>query len=183
MTEPRRRGLRLRHYDYASAGWYFVTVCTAGRVSLFGEIVRGAMQLNEAGRAIAEAWTALPARFPRVDVDAFVVMPNHLHGILAFEAHGEEVAGPPLGEVVGAFKSVTTVEYGRGVRAAGWSAYRARLWQRNYFEHVIRDERSLEQIRQYIIDNPLQWDLDHENPAATATPADRDAWDVSVGDE
>ena len=181
-----RRSVRLNGYDYSHAGAYFVTVCTQDRVCLFGEIVTGIMRLNEAGHMVCIEWDALVARFSGIDLDAFVVMPNHIHGIIVFptgRSVGAPLVGaqdptpnetmanrattrvaPTLGDVVGAFKSRVAVEYARGVKAIGWTAFDRRLWQRNYYEHIIRDEESLHRVRRYILDNPAQWARDRDNP-------------------
>ena len=147
-----RRSIRLPEYDYAGPGAYFVTICTQGRVCLFGEVVNHTMVPNDAGRMLQTAWDELPDRFPGVDIDAFVVMPNHIHGIIALTAPvgaplvgaqssaameiGVGTAGqgattrvaPTLGDVVGAYESLTTVEYVRGVKPMGWQAFPGRLW-------------------------------------------------------
>ena len=267
----RRKSVRLRGYDYSQAGAYFVTIVTQGRECLFGDVVGDTMQLNGAGRLARAAWEGLPRRFPGIGLDVFVVMPNHVHGIIVIDesvgaslvgaqdgddagmsergratmgiggmerattrvaptgsgdaacegadvfdesvgaslvgAQGGDDAGmsergraatgdggmerattriaptgcgddigererattrvaPTLGDVVGAYKSIVTVEYARGVRANGWRRFRGRLWQRNYYEHVIRDEREFHLAREYIVNNPLQWSLDRENPDA-----------------
>lgn len=180
----RRRSLRLKDYDYAQAGTYFVTVCTQNRECLFGEVVEGEVQLNEIGRMVASVWQAIPDHYPHVVTDEFVVMPNHMHGILFFDhpAVGAglvpalegsidpnrattRVAPTMLGDVVGAFKSRATVGYIQGVKNCGWPPFAGRVWQRNYYEHVIRNEDDLARIREYIASNPLQWALDRENPA------------------
>ncbi|NVO14050.1 MAG: hypothetical protein HXX10_08440 [Rhodoplanes sp.] len=209
----RRRSLRLKGYDYGQAGAYFVTICTQDRICLLGEPIDASVRLTDAGRMVMAMWDGLPGRFPGVEVDVFVVMPNHVHGIVLladtgssdpaaaasgattrvaptevglpvgaplvgaqFAARGLPVGAPlmgaqfaarmgvRLGEVVGAFKSATTVEYIRGVKERGWVAFRGRLWQRNYYEHVVRDEPALDRIRHYIEDNPARWDVDDENP-------------------
>jgi REP element-mobilizing transposase RayT len=190
-----RRNLRLQAYDYAQSGAYFVTVCTQGHACLFGTIVEDSMRLNDVGKMVVAAWEALPDRFQGIEQDAFVVMPNHIHGIIVLVGAGLVPArggveanlvpaldgadlnpgdhkgrpygvgrGPTLGGVVGAFKSITTVLYTRGVRESAWPAFRGRVWQRNFYEHVIRDEDSLQRTREYIICNPLRWSLDRENP-------------------
>ena len=189
-----RRSLRLQGYDYAQAGAYFVTLCTQGRECLFGEIMDGKMLLNDAGRMVNEEWHALPQRFPTVELDAFVVMPNHVHGIIVIASSGNNPApvgaglvparngattrvaptlgdrvAPTLGDMVGAFKSRVTVKYVHGVKSNGWLSCHGRVWQRNYYEHIIRDEASLHRIREYIVNNPLQWALDRENPANVGT--------------
>ena len=174
MTSPtpdprHRRSIRLETYDYAQAGAYFVTIVTQDRACLFGQASDGAVDLSEAGQMVAAAWVALPTRFPTIDLDEFVVMPNHLHGIIVLSAPSPSGRSPTLGAVVGAFKSIVTVEYGRGVRSGRWPPFRGRLWQRNYYEHVIRGEAGLDRIRRYIDENPIRWELDAENPGRVVT--------------
>jgi REP element-mobilizing transposase RayT len=190
LDRHHRRSIRLKGYDYALAGAYFVTISTQDRGGVFGDVVAGVMRLNEAGRMVSTEWNTLPAWFPGVDLDAFVVMPNHIHGIIVFTTRvsvGAPLVGaqdvtpnmatdnrattrvaPTLGDVVGAYKSRVTVEYTRGVKTKGWPAFRRRLWQRNFYEHIIRNEASLNHIRQYILDNPARWSFDRENPLAVA---------------
>ena len=184
----RRRSLRLRGYDYSWAGAYFVTVCTHNRACLFGEIVNGEMQLNDVGRMVATHWRSLSKRFSSVQPDALVVMPNHMHGIIALIDVGAALVAaqgrarritPPrrattrvaptasLGRVIGAYKSLTTVAYARGVKMWGWTPFAGKLWQRNYYEHIIRNETDLNRVRQYIMDNPARWAEDPEHPART----------------
>jgi putative transposase len=295
----RRRSMRLKGYDYSQAGAYFVTICTQGRACLFGEVVDGEMRLNDAGRMVVAEWERLPALFSNVVLDAFVVMPNHIHGIVILTdpaddatdgatAIGATISGattggaatggattrvapttagddappvgaglvpalstmagddappvgaglvpalstmarddadpvgaglvpapsvpapstpaqsvpapsvpapstpaqsvpapsvpapstpaqsvpalstpaPTLGDVIGAFKSRVTVEYIRGVKTFGWTPFDRRLWQRNYYEHIIRNEEALNRIRRYIVENPIRWAFDRENPFA-----------------
>ena len=184
-TVRRRRSLRLGGYDYSTAGAYFVTICTQDRACLFGDVAAAAMHLNEAGRMVAGLWDDLAVRFSGVDIDQVVVMPNHLHGILVLPDAdtrattrvaptidgpvGAPLVGAPvhhvrLGDVVGAFKSLTTVGYIDGVKTNGWPEFRGRLWQRNYYEHVIRNEGALNRIRRYIEENPARWEMDEDNP-------------------
>jgi REP element-mobilizing transposase RayT len=176
-----RRSLRLKSWDYASPGAYFVTIVTHFHTCRFGEIVDDTLQLNLAGEMIATAWEALPTRFPNIELDEWIVMPNHLHGIVMITDSnvGAPLVGaqspdnstiwagtspaPTLGAVIGAFKSMTTNEYIRGVRELGWSPFIKRLWQRNYYEHIIRNDHELGATRDYIFNNPLQWALDHDN--------------------
>lgn len=178
-----RRSLRLKEYDYRQAGAYFVNIVLQDRLCLFGEVIGTEMQLNQAGEMISEVWRALPNRFPTIVIDTFVVMPNHLHGIIIINQRPIPVGAglvpaqnvetqsadtpPALGDVIGAYKSLTTVEYTRGVKTMKWTPFHRRLWQRNYYEHIIRNDDSLNHIRQYIIDNPGQWAFDKENPLAT----------------
>ena len=124
-------------------------------------------------KRIAHSWNALPTKFPNPETDAFVVMPNHIHGILTFvgaaprgrppegQPHG---VAPTLGDVVGWFKTITTNAYIRGVKDRGWPPFDRRLWQRNYYEHVIRTDDDLDRVRQYIVTNPMNWNSDQRNP-------------------
>ena len=178
-----RRSIRLKGYDYTQAGAYCVTMVTQDRECLFGEVVGSEMRLNEAGRML-ERWLAeLGNKYPLVMPGARVVMPNHFHGIIVITdepvgadlrvcphvaAHTDDQgahAGAPLPEIVQWFKTMTTNDYIHGIRTRGWPRFRTRLWQRNYYEHIIRDEDDLDRIRGYIFDNPAQWESDHENPA------------------
>lgn len=180
----RRRALRLRDFDYTQAAAYFVTVCTHHRARLFGEITNGKILLHDPGRIVQAAWQALPQHYPHVRLDVFVVMPNHVHGIVILapvDSVGAGLAGAGfkpaptelptiakrhgLPEIVRAFKTFSA----RRVNAAR-TAPGTPLWQRNYYEHVVRDEDELNRIREYIDLNPLQWDLDRENPRNLTTP-------------
>jgi REP element-mobilizing transposase RayT len=194
-----RRSIRLKGYDYAQPGAYFVTICTQNRACLFGEVVDRQMQLNDAGRMVERWWKELNRKFAHIRTDAFVVMPNHIHGIIVIEPVGADLrvcpddelgahhqqsgvradlrvcpdeepgarTGAPLPEIVQWFKTMTTNEYIRGIKQSHWTPFCGRLWQRNYYEHIIRDEVSLDRIRRYIAENPLCWYLDRENPGVT----------------
>ena len=173
-----RRSIRLRGYDYSQAGVYFVTICTHNRRSeksfapyLFGEIVDGEMVLNDVGRLVAKCWRDIPAHFPHVELDEFIVMPNHVHGILliancrgtACRAPTGERFGKPIGgslpTIVRSFKSAATKRINERRNEPGM-----KFWQRNYYEHIIRNEGELSDIREYIVNNPLKWEFDRENP-------------------
>ncbi|MEX0269157.1 transposase [Leptolyngbyaceae cyanobacterium UHCC 1019] len=232
--EKQRRSIRLQGYDYASAGAYFITICTQNRACVFGEISDGTMQLNDAGQMVEKVWQSSPQRFPHVCLDAFVVMPNHVHGIIQLRAgtpeeragtrpaptldmksvgaplvgalptvdnanSGERAGTRPaptldmksvgaplvgalptvddtipddpkakwglsLGDVIGVFKSIATHQYTIGVKQQNWEPFHKRLWQRNYYEHVIRDETALQKIWDYIQSNPLSWQSDQLHP-------------------
>jgi len=168
-----RRSIRLKEFNYDQPGAYFVTICTKNRDSLLGSIKEGQLIKNDIGRAIQTAWEDLPKRFPEAALDAFIVMPNHIHGIIIvgaqFIAPTEGVINhaPTLGEIVRTFKAMST----RRIREEIYPHF---FWQRNYYEHVIRDEKSLNRIREYIITNPLRWSLDRENPHAKG----RDKFDL-----
>lgn len=156
----RRRSIRLRRHDYAAPRAYFVTVCIHGRRCLLGAVRGGVLLPSGAGAMVQAHWRALPERFPALAIDpAFVAMPNHFHGVAALAAPGD-AAGPTLGAIIGAFTSLTTVAYARGVADLGWPLFEQRLWQRNYYEHIVRDEADLARIRAYIEANPGRWDED-----------------------
>jgi REP element-mobilizing transposase RayT len=157
-----RRSTRLRAYDYRTPGAYFVTVCTRERHCVLGEIADGQVVLSLTGEVVRDVWVVLPQRLPTVALDAFVVMPNHVHGVLwlnAPDARGPEPepTAPTLGQVIRTFKAS--------------SARLARVpcpefaWQRNYWERVVRNENELERVREYIAANPVLWAEDEENPA------------------
>jgi REP element-mobilizing transposase RayT len=153
--------LRLKDYDYAQAGAYFVTICVRDRACLFGNAVDGEMRLNAFGRLVDAAWRALPEHYPHVDLDCFVVMPNHFHGIVALrpaqecaaEIHAGKRHGLP--EIVRAFKtfSARRINEVRGTQGVP-------VWQRNYYEHVIRDEADYRRITEYVAENPRRWSED-----------------------
>jgi REP element-mobilizing transposase RayT len=171
-THPwHRRSLRLKGYDYRGAGAYFLTICAHQRACLFGEILDGVIRENRAGLAVREAWEALPDRFPDIELDAFVVMPNHVHGVVLI---GDNHDHDHLSRVVGAFKSLTVYRYNQGVASEGWPRYDGKLWQRNYYEHVIRNEVTLNEVREYIMGNPGQWLDDPEHPMVQRRDRDRD---------
>jgi len=159
-----RHSIRLKNYDYSQAGAYFVTIDIQNRDHLFGNIVNGEMILNDAGKMIDEQWNALKERFPCVDLDIYQIMPDHFHGIIVIVGATLVVAlddakPPTLGDIIGAFKSITTHEYIKGVENQNWQRFSKHLWQRNYYEHVVRDENDLERIRKYIHLNPSNWKL------------------------
>lgn len=170
-----RRSIRLKEYDYSQAGGYFVTICTYGGECLLGNVINGEMRLSKCGESVNKFWHKIADHFPDVKTDVFVVMPNHIHGIIfivderrggvspPIQPHqGEETSPlrkPTLGQIIAYFKYQTTKQINQILNTAG-----ASLWQRNYYEHVIRNEDDLRQIREYIVNNPLKWELDSENP-------------------
>jgi len=129
------------------------------------------MLLNDVGKIVSDDWEKLPERFPHIEMDEFVVMPNHMHGIIIVGAPLVGALNDPragtrpaptmtLGEIVGVFKSITTNEYIQNVKNHHWPKFDKQLWQRNYYDHIIRDESALTRIRKYIVDNPAEWEND-----------------------
>jgi REP element-mobilizing transposase RayT len=178
-TKHHRRSIRLKGYDYTSQGAYFITIVAQSRKCLFGEIIEGEMILNEAGQMIVKWWNKLPNKFPHVILGAFVVMPNHFHGIIIIQKNagadlrvcpeqtGEHTGSPrpnaSLPQIIQWFKTMTTNEYIRGVNQLSWPLFIGKLWQRNYYEHIIRNEKSLQRITDYILANSSRWQNDREN--------------------
>jgi REP element-mobilizing transposase RayT len=188
-----RRSIRLKDYDYTQHGAYFITICTRNRERLLGSVQDGQIVLNDVGNIVESVWQGLPNRFPSVGLDAYVIMPNHVHGIIAVGAqliapcpvgrddktdqegamnHAPTIVGnpagamnhaPTLGNIVRTFKAAST----NVIRKSRAPAF---AWQRNYHEHIIRDERSLNGIHRYIQVNPLLWLYDRENPQAVYVP-------------
>ena len=166
---PNRQSIRLREFDYSRNGAYFVTVCTTQRLCLFGDIEDGEIRLSPVGQVTRLRWQDLPSHTPGLTLDVWVVMPNHLHGIIVLP--GSSVTGVPvsnlprgpkpgsLGAAIAGFKSAVS----RDIAEKHLSPVRP-LWQRNYYERVIRNDRELDAIRRYIVDNPLCWEDDPDHP-------------------
>ncbi|MHB1481378.1 MAG: transposase [Bellilinea sp.] len=208
-----RRSIRLPGYDYNQAGAYFTTLCTHNREHLFGEIVNGEMVLNEIGQIVHDQWLQIPARFIHVELDAFVVMPNHFHAIMIINhpepvgaglapaqfdrtsqpsgqpqglplqtpaqndqtglqsgqpqglplqtpAQNDQTARKTVGDIVGTYKSLVANECLKIYKSKNKTM--GKIWQRNYYEHIIRDEKAYLEIAQYIFDNPAHWETDSE---------------------
>jgi len=213
-TVHHRRSIRVKDYDYSRAGTYFLTMCLQSKRCLFGNVVNGEMMLNDAGKLVQHIWNNLPKRFLSIKLDKYVIMPNHMHGIIICRGEpcvrpepcvypksfiyseianegnldeykpsdkhkdqGEHKVRPygtmdnSIGRIVQAFKSITTHEYTIGVKTCGWIPFHGKLWQRNYYEHIVRTEDTLNKIREYIQYNPLRWHLDRENPEKVGTDA------------
>ena len=181
-----RRSIRLQGYDYSQAGGYFVTIVTYRRECLFGKIENEEMILNDFGIIADECWRAIPEHFPNVELGMYVVMPNHVHGVIvirddesvsdlgitdddgrgaamlrpyanAANSHKINVKPGSLGAIVRSYKSAVSYRINKEYNATG-------IWQRNYYEHIIRNEKDLQRITDYIEMNPSRWDADDENP-------------------
>ena len=161
-----RRSIRLKGYDYSQAGWYFVTLCTRNYLQLFGKIEDGVMMVNEVGQLVAETLQWLPAQYEYVQLAEWIVMPNHLHAIIVIDDssgdddgkghRGDSRIAPtkrkPLGRLIGAFKTVSTKRINEMRNITG-----VPVWQRNFYEHIIRDQDGYLKIAEYIQTNPLKW--------------------------
>ncbi len=191
----KRRSIRLKGYDYAQNGLYFITICCQDRVCRFGTVVEGKIVLNVAGLMVYKWYYELENKFHDIKCCEMVIMPNHIHFIVenidltnvganlcvrpnecvcpddnvSANEFGENIGGEhiegehigsPLRVVVQWFKTMTTNEYIRGVKQLGWESFDRKLWQRNYYEHIIRNETSYLRISEYIKNNPVHWKED-----------------------
>lgn len=184
--DPRRKPSRLAGYDYAQSAGYFVTLCSHERRNLFGQFVAGSLVLSSLGQLAGKTWLRLPEWFAVVYLDSYVIMPNHMHGVLVLlQDNGACLADPgqmrakhgfaptvnsntpcgtkslSLSSIIQAYKSCVAREWHR------CSDSKQSVWQRGFYDHVIRDEQGLQRIREYIMNNPAQWCLDRENAART----------------
>jgi putative transposase len=171
-----RRSIRLKEYDYAQPGGYFVTIVTFQRECLFGKIIDAEMQLNDYGRVTQECWHAIPEHLTNVELGAYVIMPNHVHGIVLinggsdddapdrrrtiYRAPTKEQFGKP---VIGSIPTIVRTFKAAVTRRLGREYYIANIWQRNYYEHVIRNEDEWDRIHRYLESNPANWDSDDKN--------------------
>jgi putative transposase len=185
-----RHSVRLKEYDYSQNGAYFITICAYNQGCLFGKIVDEKVQLNKLGKIAQEEWMHSAEIRQEIYLDEFIVMPNHLHGIVLIQQGDPPVAptqknpmtkprGPEkksLGSFVAGYKSSVAIKINRFRNTPG-----DKIWQRNYYEHIIRNDNSLNMIRNYIISNPMQWELDRENPdrvANVVSKKDQEPWRV-----
>ena len=184
LNKHHRKSIRLKGYDYTKAGLYFITICCQNRVHLFGNVINKQMILNDAGKMIEKWFNELQNKFPDIKCHEMVVMPNHIHFIIenigsvgadlrvcsndsnfsktekrVSEILGEH-AGSPLHRVLQWFKTMSTNEYIRGIKNNNWIPFDGKLWQRNYWEHIIRNDQSYQKISDYIINNPSKWNDD-----------------------
>jgi len=193
QAKPNRRSIRWSGYDYSQPGAYFVTICTHNRECLFGHIVGAQMVLNDAGRMVQTVWDRLPNHYSHVELDSWTIMPNHVHGIIILTVGAGFKPAPgssgkpefnllPVDETGlkpnqrAGYKPAPTVRHGLPEIVRGFKTFSSRrinksrgtvgtpVWQKNYYEHVIRNDRELNRIREYIISNPARWATDKENP-------------------
>jgi len=186
-----RRSIRLKRYDYSQPGAYFVTICAWNKECLFVDVEQGETMLNEYGEIIMKCWDTIPSHFVNVGCDEFVVMPNHIHGVIFINNCRGEVSSPfseivatnsktktapiqgretppprkiTLGQIVAYFKYQSAKRINDISNTPGTP-----VWQRNYYEHIIRDDRELQAFREYIRYNPIKWNEDEENPEMKGT--------------
>ena len=170
---PTRKTLSLQTHDYSQPAAYFLTICTDQKRCRLSRVNDGQVTLTPAGHIVHQSWHDLPTRFPHVIQDVFVIMPNHIHAILFVGAglapptvntSTGSAAAPKvsLSGIVGAFKSISTINTNRLSQTPG-----DLLWQRSYYEHIIRDAEDMKKVQRYILENPMRWELDPENTKPT----------------
>ncbi|OGI20681.1 MAG: hypothetical protein A3B68_09050 [Candidatus Melainabacteria bacterium RIFCSPHIGHO2_02_FULL_34_12] len=167
-----RRSIRLKEFNYSQNGYYFITICTKNRECYLGKIINKKMTLSNEGKIVLQYWNELPNHFSNVGLDEYVIMPNHLHGIIVIEndlnndnrnAQCRGGVTPPLqhytlGQIIAYLKYQTTKTINQFYKTPGKP-----FWQRNYYEHIIRNESELTRIHEYIRNNPIQWEFDRNN--------------------
>lgn len=190
-SQPQRKSIRLKEYDYSFPGWYYLTICTYNRTNLFGKVINGKMMLNDSGKIVEEEWLKTKQIRTNVNLDNYVIMPNHFHGIIINEQSNEYVGATRRTATTdrGELNSPTTDNSGRkqyaptnnkfkspsqtlgaivrGLKSSVTKRVREipgntslKIWQRNYYEHIIRNDNDLHRIKTYISNNPLKWKLD-----------------------
>jgi REP element-mobilizing transposase RayT len=157
-----RKQNRLKTFDYCLPGYYFVTICVQDRICNLGDVIDGEMVLSHNGKIVENCWLDLPNHYKNSKLDEHIVMPNHFHGILIIEPVGEGLKPSPtrthgLSEIIRGFKTFSS----RKINNLKQTEFH---WQRSYYDHVVREDESLDKIREYIRNNPKQWELDEENP-------------------
>lgn len=168
-----RRSIRLKGYDYTKEGMYFITICCHQHKCWFGEIKNESMILNENGFIAHNQWADLSNRFSNIELDEFVVMPNHMHGIIIIKSSGSGASpdptnphittNPTIGDMVGAYESLVAIGWLKNFTLKYDNLVMGKLWQRNYYEHIIRNEQSSNRISDYISNNPKNWQHDKFN--------------------
>jgi putative transposase len=186
INKYKRRSIRLKDYDYSMPGEYFVTICTYNKECLFGDMVGEEMRLNKLGKIVQEEWLRTTEIRTDVELDEFIIMPNHVHGIITLiEPVGANGNSPQncnpsndwayidtplqktkfcspsktIGAIIRGFKSAVTKHINELRSTPGIP-----IWQRGYYEHIIRTEKDLQNTREYIINNPLKWSFEKDNP-------------------
>ena len=174
-----RRSIRLKHYDYSQPGAYFITMCTFNKECILGNVINGGTLLNEFGRIVETEWLKSGQIRKNVELVEYIVMPNHFHGILVIDSRGVLPYAPTqfrlpsqtVGAIIRGFKSAVTKQVNQLRNTPGKP-----VWQRNYYEHIIRNEGELNNIREYILNNPLRWEYDRENPNGKPDEEEETFW-------
>jgi putative transposase len=176
QSYTRRNTNRIPQHNYSAPGYYFITICTKNRLELFGTVKNGQIVLNDLGNMVNTWWQKTFEKYQNLLNDVYIIMPNHIHGIINIVGAGSSRPGnntnnkfnrrgdraPTIGQIIAYFKYQSTKQINILRNTPG-----LKIWQRNYYDHIIRNEKSLQKIREYIINNPTTWDKDIENPDKT----------------
>lgn len=175
---PHRKQIRLKDYDYSQEGYYFITICTQNRKQLLSKIINdfepqkntkhvGAdsisalnVKLTNIGRMFEKIYLNLEKEFVNIKLHDYILMPNHIHGIIEIFERADMESAPTINKIIQSFKRHTTIEYIKGVKLGIYKSFDKRIWQRNYYEHIIRNEKEYLLIKQYIQNNPINWEKD-----------------------
>lgn len=164
-----RQSMRLKDYDYSTNGYYFITICTKNKIECFGKITNGKMELSEIGKIANQCWLEIPEHFPNTKLDEYIIMPNHLHGILIIENDPAFVGNKNFCSLPWQTKlsrSLSSIIRGFKIGVTKWcrnNNHKEFQWQKSFYDHIIRNEESLDNIREYIRNNPLKWEFDRNN--------------------
>jgi putative transposase len=162
MSHIKRKPTRLKEYDYSTPAYYFVTICTNNKIELFCDVINDKIKLNNLGIIIDDKWKQIPVHYPHVELDSYCIMPHHLHGIIILNHVGESSPlpyTPTLGQIIGYFKYQSTKDINNLTKSPG-----KKIWQRSFYDRIIRDEKELYRIRKYIEQNPIKWEIEMEHP-------------------
>lgn len=159
---PNRKRTRLKEYDYSKPAYYYVTICTQDKKKMFGDIINASMKMNYLGRIVASCWSDLPNHYKNCELDFFVIMPNHVHGIIIINGENKSkikysVKNHGLSEIVRGFKSFSARKINEVL-----INHDQFHWQKSFYDRIIRNEKELFQIRRYIEQNPLKWEIEND---------------------
>ncbi len=189
LSDARRKNksIRLPGYDYSQAETYFVTICTFYRKSFLGSIIDNQMTLSSIGKIAHEFWVEIPNHFNHTNLDVFIIMPNHLHGLIQISETDNIVAAEHVQPrhtfqhvIKGSVGSIIRQYKGSVTRWCNQNGYNKFGWQRNFYEHIVRNEKELNRIREYIISNPMRWNFDRDNKLADNFNMDLDEYYKTV---
>ncbi len=182
ISHWRRKSIRLEGYDYSQAGTYYITICTFLRESFFGHTENAKIILTPVGAIACKYWKEIPYHFQHADVDVFIIMPNHIHGLIQISDENKNVVAEHVqpesndSKISSSIGSIIKQYKGSVTRWCKKNHYLDFKWQNNFYEHIVRNEKELNRIRQYIITNPLKWEYDRDNVASINFDMDLDEY-------
>ena len=167
---PARKPIRLKEYDYSTTGYYYVTICTYNREEIFEKcknavgapLACARIELSIIGKIIDRQWNDIKNQYDNVELDEYIIMPNHIHGILIISKREGASPSSTISQIIRSFKSKSALEYIKYINDNNLNVS-GKIWQRSFYDHIIRNDKSLDKIREYISNNPLKWDDDENN--------------------